>query len=336
MKTERIALWDNLKLFLILTVVIGHFAETYTSPPFRSLFIFIYSFHMPLFIFVAGLFHKNKNIAKKATAFFALYVISKVIIFLLRTALGHKVTFSLFTEAGLPWFMFVMAVYTVITYLTRNIDRRWLLIVSVITACFAGYDQSIGDFLVLSRIIVYYPFYLAGTAVSREKLEALNEKMSGWKRLLPLAVLTLWGLICLFDLDLVYVLRPLFTGRNPFNEFFYPMGFLWRLLCYAITTVICLACILAVPAKVNDYTYIGQRTLQIYLWHRLALYLLVYFKIDRLFFVTDIGKLGWLFLAVVLTFVLSNRIFSFPTDNIMKFYWKKPSEANKLEPSTEI
>ena len=63
---EHIALWDNLKFILILLVVVGHLADTFTgeSESFRALYLFIYSFHMPLFFFISGLFFSEKKILK--------------------------------------------------------------------------------------------------------------------------------------------------------------------------------------------------------------------------------------------------------------------------------
>ena len=58
---ERIYKFDNIKLLTIMLVVVGHVIEPYVdkSDMFKSLFIFIYSFHMPLFIFISGLFQKR-------------------------------------------------------------------------------------------------------------------------------------------------------------------------------------------------------------------------------------------------------------------------------------
>ena len=64
---KRIFLFDNVKFLLIVLVVTGHFLLRYVDNycHYRSLFLFIYSFHMPLFIFISGLFHKNAGIRKK-------------------------------------------------------------------------------------------------------------------------------------------------------------------------------------------------------------------------------------------------------------------------------
>ena len=52
---------DNLKVILIFLVVFGHLIERYidTNLTLRGLYMFIYTFHMPLFIFVSGFLPKN-------------------------------------------------------------------------------------------------------------------------------------------------------------------------------------------------------------------------------------------------------------------------------------
>lgn len=63
---QRVAYYDNLKGILIVLVVVGHLLEpvavsaNMTTMQFVD---FIYLFHMPLFIFVSGLF--CKSICKK-------------------------------------------------------------------------------------------------------------------------------------------------------------------------------------------------------------------------------------------------------------------------------
>ena len=54
-QVKRLCYIDNLKAFLIVLVVVGHCIQSFL-PNYESniLFRFIYSFHMPLFIFVSG------------------------------------------------------------------------------------------------------------------------------------------------------------------------------------------------------------------------------------------------------------------------------------------
>ena len=58
---NRIAKWDNLKGLLIISVVIGHFVEPLVeySWVYKVIWTAIYFVHMPLMIFLAGMFIKN-------------------------------------------------------------------------------------------------------------------------------------------------------------------------------------------------------------------------------------------------------------------------------------
>ena len=320
---ERIALWDNLKFLLIFFVVIGHFAEqvidsgTQTGP-YRAIFIFIYAFHMPLFIFVSGLFHKNKNISQKVFAFISIGLIYKVLIYCIRRVTEGEASFKLLQEGGIPWFMFVLAVFILLAYLLRNVNPRLVLVVSVVLACFAGYDSSIGDFLCLSRIIVFFPFYFAGTMVNRVKLEELSRKKS--MKILGLIILIVWALLCVLALPKVYLLRPLMTGKNAFCKVDLPYVILFRILCYAIAAVLGLAWILFVPTKrIFAVTTIGQRTMQIYFWHRPLIYIIVNLGLANSLFGNVVGQGIWMLIGVAATFVLAWKPLRYPTDLFLNF-----------------
>ena len=65
---------DNLKVILIFLVVFGHLIERYidTNSTLLGVYMFIYIFHMPLFVFVSGFL--SKNIYKSRKIFFILYI----------------------------------------------------------------------------------------------------------------------------------------------------------------------------------------------------------------------------------------------------------------------
>lgn len=320
MKQERVSLWDNIKFFLIFMVVVGHFAEAYESNIFKSAFLFIYSFHMPLFLFISGLFYKKGKVRERICIFLSVYMIFKIAIFLVKTAFDQKRNFQIFSESDVPWFVFALAAFYLITYLLSEVDQRYLLIMSILAACFSGYDKSIGDFLCLSRIIVFYPFFLLGTMASRKKLECLLQKK--WVRILGWIVLVVWAALCLFQLDPLYIFRHLFTGRNPFKKEILAYGWLMRFLCYIGSGVIGFSFLTIVPSRhLGIVTIFGQRTLQVYFWHRVILYGLIFGGVcDGLCgWFSPWGKIIWLVLALILTFVLSLRIFSVPTATIFKY-----------------
>lgn len=318
MPKERVALWDNVKFLLMITVVVGHFInrDLGSSHLYRSAYIFIWSFHMPLFIFISGLFHKNKNIKEKAVSYFSIYFVLKICFLVLKMITHQKFKFELFSEDGLPWFLFATAVFIIITYLLRDFDKRYILVISVILGLFCGYDKNIGDFLVLSRIIVFYPFYLLGTMVSKEKIEALAKKLP--VKALAGAVILAWGFVCFFLTDKIYVIKPLLSARNPFNATLIEYGFLYRAGVYALAAVIGLCFILITPTvKLGKITTFGQRTLQVYFWHNLIIKFAVDIGIFELFSVSGPLKLVWALLGIPLTFILSLNIFKYPVNYLM-------------------
>ena len=101
--SKRIPLWDNLKFYLILLVVIGHFAEAGGETHlFKSVFLFIYAFHMPAFFFVSGLFHSERRVGQKVAAFLALYILMKALIFFELRLMGKNPSFRSWQRVGFP------------------------------------------------------------------------------------------------------------------------------------------------------------------------------------------------------------------------------------------
>ena len=78
----------------------------------------------------------------------------KIFVFLSKTIIqGKPAGFHLFVEDGIPWYAFCMALFLLITILVQDLKTPWVLAGSVLLACFAGYDDAVGDTLVLSRSI---------------------------------------------------------------------------------------------------------------------------------------------------------------------------------------
>ena len=317
---NRISYWDNLRFFLILCVVLGHFLSQFVSESagYRMLFIFIYSFHMPLFIFVSGEFHKDTHVSVRVVQFLSYYIILKGIIGISRALIyGNAISFSLLSEDGLAWYMFALAVYIGVTYLLRKINVIYLLIISVILALLAGYDSSIGDYLVLSRVIVYYPFYLLGVAVPREKIEQAAAKTN--RKIAGLIGALLFLGICIFFNDQLYSLRGLFTGRNSYSNFAFIQndGCFYRLLCYGITIFAAACIMLVIPCRrLPQITLWGQRTIQVYTWHYVFIYLFNQFHVTRSLCSSGWGgRILWLVIGIAVTILLSFSWCRYPS------YW---------------
>lgn len=329
-ETNRLCLYDNLRFLLILLVVIGHFAEPYVlkSHIMKSLWIFIYSFHMPLFIFTVGLFSKRvinqpHFRGERIYSYIALFFLYKVILYITKLLCGVKASFNLLTESGIPWFMLSCAFFLLFTQVLKKQNPVVVFIEAVLIACLAGYESNIGDFLCLSRTIAYYPFFLLGYYLDIDKLEGFisTKKVWVWGSFCALIIL---GFFCFVYTDKIYVLRPLFTGRNPFSTLPIPaLGPVYRLLHYLGVFCLLPGLLGITPSTNKFFTVWGTRTLQIYFLHRPILYLYnTKWKVNT--YIAGIFPTYWkiiyLLLGMILTVILASKLFEPPFKWIMN--WK--------------
>ncbi len=267
--------WDNVKFVLIFLVVLGHIADIYAnvSEATGMLRFVIYTFHMPLFIFISGLFGK-KNIKEKRYnkifSYFVLYLFIKILDFIAKWIVnGTKPAFHLFSEGSVPWYAFCLFAFSLITIAVDRFDRRYIFVFSIILALVAGYDNDLGDFLCISRIIVYFPFYFAGYCLEANKVK----DFLGSKKMKALSVLVIVAVIAatVFFYDNIKDVKFIFTGRNPYGVFKpgCPYAFLVRLACYIVSALMSAAIISLVPGgkSSNVFTRIGERSVQIYALH---------------------------------------------------------------------
>jgi hypothetical protein len=92
----RIAKWDNARWILITLVVICHFFENYLGNPVaNSLFFYVYTFHMPAFFLIAGLFSKktveDRRIDKVAP-YILIYIFIKIVNWIVQMIIYGKYT----------------------------------------------------------------------------------------------------------------------------------------------------------------------------------------------------------------------------------------------------
>lgn len=306
---NRIFLFDNLKFILIYFVVLGHFMQTHMEISiYKSLWIFIYAFHMPAFFMIAGYFHKNEDVSNKVMKFFMYGIIIKIILSLTKFVLMNKISFTLFSEKDLPWFMYVMGFHVLLMYLFRSFDKKIILLFSVVLSMFIGFDKNIGDFLCLSRTIIFFPFYVMGSMISREFLERLN-----FYKLRSICFLAFWLVICIVFSKETGFLGGFFTGRNPFPVKIYPYGPLIRLLTFFISTLLCFSLLSLISKKRIYYiSDLGSKTIQVYLWHRVFLYIFTSLHIDDIVLLNYFGLIAWGILALLITLITSMSIFKYP------------------------
>ena len=206
-------------------------------------------------------------------------------------------------------------------YLIRGLNRHIVFIIAILVAMFSGYDNSIGDYLCLSRTVVYLPFYLAGYYLTPEKVLALSRKL--YVRLISALIMVSYITLCVYKTEFFYKFRRLFTGRNSFDKLkgiIEDCGFDDRLFVMLLAAVLTLALIGILPnKKLPVISNVGSKTLQIYFWHRIIIYFIDAFELyEQLTKISGIaaGKCIYLLLSVILTIILTLPVFAHPTKEI--------------------
>ncbi|MDO5548868.1 MAG: acyltransferase family protein [Eubacteriales bacterium] len=271
-ETKRIAKWDNIRLFLMFCVVLGHiinYVELDTDT-MNSVYLFIYAFHMPAFIFLSGLFAKRAVRSfryDKAFTFLALYFVIKFSLFLTRVALSREAAFKLLSTIGVDWYAFVLFLFYLVTMFLQRFDRRYVLLATLFFGCMAGYDLTLGGRMALARACSFYPFFVLGFALEQETVLKVSRKL--WAKLTAAVILIAAGIVAAQCYDELEWLLPILKGFSYRNleEDLFEYGALYRLGSYAVAFLMIFAVIVLIPSFRGFWSKLGSRTMSIYAFH---------------------------------------------------------------------
>ena len=271
-ETTRIAKWDNIRLVLIFCVVLGHVINyvRMDTDSMNRVYLYIYAFHMPAFVFLSGMFSQNavKHYRyDKAFTFLLLYFVIKFSLFLTRVAVGKEAAFHMTSTVGIDWYALAIFLFYLVTMFLQRFDKRYLVPAVIFFGCMASYDLSLGGKLVLARATAFYPFFLLGFCVNRDTLFRISKVIP--LKLAALVFLIAMGWVAAVHYDDLEWLMPLLKGfsyRNLDDDLFY-FGGLLRLGCYAVALLMTLAVIVVVPAFKGFWSRFGSRTMGVYAFH---------------------------------------------------------------------
>ena len=323
---ERDYLWDNIKALLIFFVVAGHVLEMnpVTCEFAMGADAFIYSFHMPAFIFASGYFSKNYSVdgkvrAEKAGTIFAYYIIFQGLMMILRAVFGiFPENLSMFNPCSGLWYLLALFGYYLITPIIEKLPA-WLVIpASVLLALFIANDGAAGHYFTIMRAFTFAPYYFLGYYLSGNVIKKMRS-LKAYIRY-PLAAVCIAGSICSWALTPWISWMKLFFGKV--NNVSLKTDFidvsLCRLWAYGIALLMIAALILAMPDKKGIVAKVGQNSLQVYLLHMIIVLLL--FVSDWVIIPIDTDLVFWLCMlgALATTIILSLWFFGYPFKWIQK------------------
>jgi len=315
---RRVPMWDNARWIAITLMVVGHaiLKLIEDSDSAYAMYLFIYAFHVPIFVAVSGYFAKSgppgtRQLQRLLTDIVFPYVIFETIWTGVRWLLGGSFNLDYSTASWTLWFLLALFVWRItLPYLVM---LRYPLLISIVLSISVGYIDQIDSTFTLSRTIGLLPFFVFGWQLRQWKLTDRWLKLSTpsiWKwRGAALALFAGAYLLISINIDSLRELkvRTFLLYDEGYSLFGYPE--FWaggvRLGLMLLAFALIVAFLLLVPRRATWFTPFGAATMYIYLLHSFVLFPL------RESGVLDGPQPGWVLpgvivLSLIISIVLSS------------------------------
>ena len=266
---QRDAYFDNAKFILITLVVLGHFFTSYIhqNEIIEATYKTIYSFHMPAFILLSGLFAKGfyekGYLVKIIKKLLLPYIIFQIVYTIYYYFLYKQTAFSI--DLLLPqwslWFLLSTFFWNILLLGFAKLTPIIGISLSIIIALIVGYFDSISNYLSLSRTLVLFPFFLIGYHLNKDRLKQLTRPS-----------IRVTSLILILIVLIGFYLAPDFSakwlyGSKPYAE----MGTVTLLSMFKRLGIILLGLMMMfsflsfISQKQQFFTKWGKQTVYVYL-----------------------------------------------------------------------
>lgn len=281
---------DNIRALLIFLVVFCHLCELFHGKITDRLYLIIYSFHMPCFLFLSGYFARF-NAKKVAKHLLLPYAVFQVLYTLFNCyVLNPGTVFELqFTYPyWIMWYLLALFFCYMLIPLLET-QKRWvaagILVVLTALALLAGTDRLMGFTMTLSRTAVFLPCFFLGHYAGTVFAPGFVGRL---RRFRVLLVLSMVGVV----VYAVYAVQAPLPIKLLYGSYSYAKAGAtpWmRLLTLAGAMAWMLLLICLMPnRKIPVISMIGQRTLPIFLLHGFCQRLLLKYSVFRY---TELGNL---------------------------------------------
>lgn len=211
-KPDREYSYDNIKFVLIFLVVFAHLLEVNGAFNGKDLlYKLIYSFHMPMFIFLSGYFARYSR-QKIVFSFVYTYILMQILYsafkyYVLTQEPAEPFSLNFTTPYWLLWYLLALVFFYLLIPFFRQSDRRkqaLILTVLFTVSLLFGFDRTIGYYFSLARFFSFLPFFVLGMYMkdrSKEIEEFIKSK-------------SLKAFLLSFLLSAVLIAAVLFLCRN--------------------------------------------------------------------------------------------------------------------------
>ena len=296
--------FDILKGILIVLVVVGHALQSCFSAPtdYHPLFIFIYTFHMPLFIFVSGYFFSSclkydfKTLIEKKTKrlIIPLLLYSTILLGLFLASSSPKTLGRIYEVYVTYWYLICVYALTIAYYLYKvgGVFLKYTLALLLVTMIvFYNYTPPhiLQDCQIIRQAIIF------GIGIwFRENQERLANMKQGSK-------------IAVIGCTLILAVAGIVIDRCTwgFNIFDFPsqIRILDGILCSVVAFIVLMPLIRLDTDNLigKTFSYLGRYSLCVYLVHMLFFNFIRYnsYELPESLWLAAALSVVWLLLSVL-------------------------------------
>lgn len=293
---------DNIKVLLIFLVVFNHiiaFCLVKEDIVIRYIWYAITIFHMPAFVFISGYLSKKPQSAMKNVKNLLIpYILGYSLTWYAQTWLGKSIDYEILRPSGtVMWYVLALFVYRLTIDALGKV--RLVLPLSIIIALWAGTRAEFTTYLSTSRIVVFFPFFVAGYLWKSEYITAVR-KFKGKYMLIALSGLLLYAIPNYMISNSMPV--DIFRGNHSYEICGLGVGegIVIRMLMYLISFLVIYTIAAIMPDVRLPLTFIGRNTMGIYFFHYPIMILMNGLFILRIPQMMNV----WVLLGVSLVFIL--------------------------------
>jgi fucose 4-O-acetylase-like acetyltransferase len=314
---------DNFKFILIGLVVVGHTIEPLIDKFgwLKSVYVFIYIFHIPMFAYISGVVSSNKIdklairniIIKLVIPYVLLEIIYSVFDFYAFSR--NSLNISPLVPYWILWYLFSLILWRMLLPIFSNF--RFPITLSIIAGLACGVT-SYGYNLSFSRTFVFFPFFLFGHYYHSLIMEHFQKyKVS---REVGIGIIVTILLVLLFLPQTNFFSVGWLYGSKSYSSLGvgWEQGVLYRFLIYLLAILLGLAFLSVTKKDRNISTGYGERSLYIYVLHGFVMKGLIvvgfYKYIDS----------GWKAIILILLYLIILQILSSVFSSLFAYNFINP------------
>ncbi|AZU01459.1 acyltransferase family protein [Brevibacterium linens] len=257
---------DRAKGILIFLVVLGHLlarTSPWESPILGAPMYFIYMFHMPAFVFLAGITAKSNKLAERVLTYFVLLATVLPLMWGWMWIFGLNPGYDFLRPFWYTWFLLSMAWWMITVPFIERFPRT-MLVASLVVGLFGGLLPILDTELSAARTMAFWPFFVIGKLYGKQIIGWAGS-LALWQKLgLSVAALAAVGYFYLDQVDHYWLYGSLNFAHFGVSV---PEGVGLRLIVDLGAVLLTLALLTWLSNTKDTIATIGKHSLAVYILH---------------------------------------------------------------------